>query len=906
MKLDNGLKVLLISDPKSDKSAAAMDISAGAYHAPKDRAGLLHFLEHMLFLGTEKYPTAGEYNEYLKKNGGSSNAYTSTEDTNYFFDVKNDAFDEALDRFAQFFIAPTLDKEFVDREKNAVDSEYSLKIKEDARRIREASRQAINPSHPNSFFSVGNLDTLADRGDDKVYDALIKAYKRHYSAHRMSLVVSSDQSLEAMEKSVIAKFSAVPNNGLDKPELTSELLTENEKETRVHIEPLREMRTMSLTFPIMDTHQYAHQKPTRLVTHLLGHEGNHSLYQRLSKKGLIESLSAYTRDTDAYDALTVSMELTEEGLNKVDDVTKEIFAYIDLIKQEGITQERYQEMQNIASLNFAFQEKQSPMTTVYQLSPVLQNTPANNLLNINYELTQFNSKLTQKFLSQLTPNNMQQTIVAPGLSTNKNEPLYDVNYSVNKLPQSLIKRWKTASATEDMKLPSLNPFVAENIELRKSSSSNKPTLAIEKQGLKLWHYQDTSFNMPKSSVFMRIESPLAGDNVEHRAMLELARKMIDDKLNAFGYDAKAAGLGYGLFESNKGLGFSVNGYNDKQARLIETINKTIIDFDMSADKFELLKDSLLRDWKNAALDRPINQVYGRMSREFGDDPFSSAAKAKALTSVTFKQLNDYMDAMLSEVSLKVLVHGNSSKAEAMELGENLYANFLNSAKAGPEFKSQLRQLKRGELITTEMEIAHDDSAVVIAYPAQTSVKGMQQTRMIGQVLSAAFFNDLRTKQQLGYIVGARGSEVQNLPTLNFYVQSSKVGPKELERRIDDFISRQFDTIKAMTEEEFAQHKAGLLTNINRKDKNLVGRTSRLWGELADGFDSFDKREQLSRAIEEMKLADLHQAYESLLMADSNKRLISRNFGKAHQDKDYKVASKDNSVCRSDQCWNSGK
>jgi len=129
--LDNGLKVLLISDPQADKSAAAMDVSAGAFHAPRDRAGLLHFLEHMLFLGTEKYPDAGEYNEYLKKNGGGSNAYTAEEDTNYFFDVKNEAFDGALDRFAQFFIAPTLDPQFVEREKNAVDSEYSLKIKDE-------------------------------------------------------------------------------------------------------------------------------------------------------------------------------------------------------------------------------------------------------------------------------------------------------------------------------------------------------------------------------------------------------------------------------------------------------------------------------------------------------------------------------------------------------------------------------------------------------------------------------------------------------------------------------------------------------------------------------------------------------------------------------------------------------
>ena len=59
---------------------------------------ILSSLEHMLFLGTEKYPVENDYSKYLADNGGSSNAYTARDHTNYYFDVSPDALEGALDR----------------------------------------------------------------------------------------------------------------------------------------------------------------------------------------------------------------------------------------------------------------------------------------------------------------------------------------------------------------------------------------------------------------------------------------------------------------------------------------------------------------------------------------------------------------------------------------------------------------------------------------------------------------------------------------------------------------------------------------------------------------------------------------------------------------------------------------
>ena len=145
--LPNQMKALVISDPTTDKAAASVDINVGSNANPENRLGLAHFLEHMLFLGTKKYPEAGSYQEYISNNGGSHNAYTAFENTNYYFDIKADQLEPALDRFSHFFIDPLFSEKYVDRERHAVNSEYQSKLRDDGRRGYSAGKRVINPAH---------------------------------------------------------------------------------------------------------------------------------------------------------------------------------------------------------------------------------------------------------------------------------------------------------------------------------------------------------------------------------------------------------------------------------------------------------------------------------------------------------------------------------------------------------------------------------------------------------------------------------------------------------------------------------------------------------------------------------------------------------------------------------------
>ena len=198
---------------RADKSAAALAVYRGSYDDPEGRAGLAHFLEHMLFLGTTKYPDVDDYQNYITTHGGTFNAYTSSDHTNYFFDIQTPFLEGGLDRFAQFFIAPTFDAAYVEREKNAVNSEYQLYLKDDGWRANAVEKQVMSPTHPGARFSVGSLDTLS--GD--VRTDLVEFYRTHYSADQMALVVIGNQSLDQLATWVTEKFSAIPRRPIAKP-----------------------------------------------------------------------------------------------------------------------------------------------------------------------------------------------------------------------------------------------------------------------------------------------------------------------------------------------------------------------------------------------------------------------------------------------------------------------------------------------------------------------------------------------------------------------------------------------------------------------------------------------------------------------------------------------------------------
>ncbi|CAF5141886.1 unnamed protein product [Rotaria sp. Silwood1] len=198
LELSNEMLIVLISHPNIDKAAAALHVSIGSLANPRDVPGIAHFLEHMLFIGSTKYPGENEYKKLIEGNGGYSNAFTCSDHTNYYFDINPSLLLDALDIFGQFFISPLFAASSTDRELEAVNSEYEGNLFKDVRRITQLEKSTSDSEHPYSEFSSGNTESLRptpkQRGID-IREVLLDFYKAQYSSNRMSLAVLGNRIL---------------------------------------------------------------------------------------------------------------------------------------------------------------------------------------------------------------------------------------------------------------------------------------------------------------------------------------------------------------------------------------------------------------------------------------------------------------------------------------------------------------------------------------------------------------------------------------------------------------------------------------------------------------------------------------------------------------------------------------
>ena len=182
-------------DEKEDKksesglkqSSAALCIKMGSFSDPNELPGLAHFLEHMVFMGSKKYEDENGFDDFIQRKGGFDNAHTDTEVTCFYFDVQRRSFNEAVDRFAQFFISPLMKKEAMTRERMAVHSEFQQAKPSDSDRKQQLlGTLAKDPDNPMGKFMWGNLESLSGKSDEEI-NKLLHQFKviiaHHASFH---------------------------------------------------------------------------------------------------------------------------------------------------------------------------------------------------------------------------------------------------------------------------------------------------------------------------------------------------------------------------------------------------------------------------------------------------------------------------------------------------------------------------------------------------------------------------------------------------------------------------------------------------------------------------------------------------------------------------------------------------
>ncbi len=869
--LNNGLRVLLIHNNETDKCAAALAVNAGHFNDPKDRQGLAHFLEHMLFLGTEKFPNGSEYHQFINQHGGTNNAWTATEHTCFFFDIHHNHFEEALERFSQFFISPLLSDEFITKERQNIDAEFKLKLKDDIRRLYDVHKETINQKHPFSQFSVGNIDTLEDRKKVKIKDELQSLFDNYYCANYMTLAIEGPQPLSELKSLATKMFTDIKSTDKAIQPVKVPLYLPEHQSIKIKVCPVKDDHQLIISFAMDSIDKYYQDKPESILAYLLGHEGKGSILSQLKSKQWALGLTAGSGVNGSnFKDFNISISLTDKGEQHIDDIINVVFSYIKLLKSSKIAEHYYQEKQKIAELSFNYHEKKSPIDNVSQLVLNMQYYPCEDYIFGDYMMTGMSDNNINKLLSYLNVGNMRVIHISQKNSFSQTSFWYQVPYHIEPITKKQLSIWNNVSINNALSLPSKNPYIIGNPSIYKAKKSFvNPNIIIKDDGLTVWYKKDSIFNVPKGYIYLGIDSPISIASVKNIAMTRLFVDLYTDAVIEDNYDAELAGIHYHLYAHQGGVTLQLSGISENQDILLIRLLEKLKSHQVSIQHFKLFKHQLIKHWNNSDKSKSISQLFSTLSSMMQPNNPNSDALAQALTNVSYDEYKDFCQQLFNQTTIEVLIHGNWLDSHAEKISSSIKLAFKNNYKKENSVQCPIVDIKNSKTLLLPITLEDHDHASVIYTPLPDKDSlTIALTMVTSHLLSPLFFQEMRTEKQYGYLVGVGYIPINRYPGIAFYIQSPHTDAISLTKAMDEFINESLSMLENIKSNDWLHLKQGLASQLEEKDHNLRIKSQRFWAAICNKDEFFCNKKQLVDAVLSLEFKQIKDFIATMLMSNA--------------------------------------
>lgn len=869
IRLANDLEVLLVSDPDLKNSAASLSVPVGSMHNPDSQLGLAHYLEHMLFLGSERYPTINEYSKFMSQNGGYTNAYTSQDATVYGFEVNDGVFAEALDRLADVMRAPLLDETYAEKERHTVNAEHQTYFDNDMRKLYALQRYSLNPEHPMARFSTGDLSTLVDKPESHLQQQLEQFFKQNYSANTMKVALTSPRSIKDMEAVAVEYLTQIPNHKITKPVIITPLLTDQYTALEVQMKPTAELKLLEVNFLVPSVKAEYMYQPGGYISRLLGSDHQGGLSDYLQKAGLVESVMAgfYAAQSEQYSQFSLQFKLTEKGLTQQDTVIASLFAYIDLIKDKGINQLQYSEQKKSLDNAFQFLTKSAGFHYVMTLSANMQTYPLQDLLYFPYRLEAFKDGFISQLLGYLTPENSRVFVVSPNAFVNQDIPYYQGKYSQAKIAQKRLDQWtKEAKLIEPkMSLPVSNMWLPENFALVENESTQQAIQLVHETGLSIW-FKQSQLAEPKGSYKLQLNNNINDRSPEARVKINLLLNILQKQFSELNFLTQEAGLGFSI-TNNDGLLITTSGYSDKQDKLLLTLLSQIKSAKIDSQSLVLAKQELTRRLNNKSKAKAMDLGLEGFRQVIRQPAWSDETLLAAIESVTATDLTDLIEQIFSQSSLRLLALGNFSTQQVLQLTAQLKLKVKIQPAAFYQIKRINADPAQGALNYVRRSEMEDDALVSIYLAKNQDPASQAKAELLNKLLSPAFYDQIRTQEQLTYSPFSVSFPVNDSIAFGLFTQSPAIGSAALYGRFEAFLEAFKKTLIATKESEFEEIKKAHIANYLAKPNSLGSEFSYLSNEWLEKKEKIDTKLEYVALLESITLEEV-QAYYLALFFDN--------------------------------------
>jgi predicted Zn-dependent peptidase len=407
-KLKNNLRILTLPLKSTRVATVFVLVKTGSKYEQKETSGISHFLEHMLFKGTEKRKTPLEVAEELDKVGGVYNAFTGEEYTGYYAKVNVDKFSLALDWVSDIYLNSVLPEKEMEKEKGVIKEEINMYFDNPMAHCELLFQELLYGDQPAGWNIAGTKETVSatTRKD------LLSYMNSQYKAENTVVVVVGNINKEKVEEEVAKVFSTAKIGTPKK----AHLVIENQKEPAV-LNFYKETDQTHLilgarAFNMFSEHRYSQE----VLASILGGMMSSRLFSKIREEmGL-----AYYIKTSVDDNPDTGVLYTRAGVenSKVEAVVKAVMDEYKKITEEKVTEkELTKTKEHIKGKTAISLESSDSLAYFHAVNELLENktyTPEEIFKSID-NITPEQIQQTAKKIFQ--PKNLNLVVLGPHKKT---------------------------------------------------------------------------------------------------------------------------------------------------------------------------------------------------------------------------------------------------------------------------------------------------------------------------------------------------------------------------------------------------------------------------------------------------------------------------------------------------------
>uniref|UniRef100_A0A6C0J3N9 Peptidase M16 N-terminal domain-containing protein n=1 Tax=viral metagenome TaxID=1070528 RepID=A0A6C0J3N9_9ZZZZ len=787
-ELDNKIKYTIIQDTNIQNAVVCVCIKAGSIDNPNNYQGLAHFLEHMLFLGSKKYPKENYFDETLRCHGGSSNAYTALYETVYYFSVNNNYFEKILEIFSRFFIDPLFNSSSVSREINAINSEHMKNINNDMWRLNHFIKTLAKKNTIINKFSTGSLETLNKKN---IRNEMINFYNNYYCSNNMTVAIISPNSINKTNKIFTNIFNNIPNKIIKKNNIIKQDDFYNNQNMEYQIIPMFDTTEINYIWEIDLPFKYLKNSIFDIIAYTIIGDEEENLERFLFKKGLIKSLSATTLEEGLFllminvnKSYNTDIKIT---FNEINSYVKYYFDNLDKLNWKKL----YDYYDKKSKLLFNYTKISDENDLVDVICNNMQYYDKNHyycgaslIIDKNYSFLEKNLKLL-KF-----DKCFKIYSCSDNLSNHKFkiENYYKFKYKNLKSSQQLSSSFK-------FNIPTKNDFI--NIKPKNIKDLDK----FEKPkniSTNIYYGGSSKFNTPSVISTIVLRNKTFFDTIENYFSTTIGVRFINYKLSKQFFKEFELGYNINLITNilYTDININITGFNDKYVLFFNNILKYFKELSKQLQSnndndyiLDLEINNIIENFKNVSKLSPWDYSDILVNQKIIPNDYDYEKKLVFLTKFDkIKLLKLIKQRVIDIFNFEnipkiVLFYGNIKKDTLPKIvNKNIKLPKLNNSK-----KIQNISVKHPN------KNENNNLLMVTFYSGKYNIRNNTLLLIITILMDQPCYDYLRTKQQLGYLV--KSGIKLSYPNYYLYIKLQSIKDINiLEKNVNVFLNTFKNTI----------------------------------------------------------------------------------------------------------------